>query len=277
MKTERGKKGSPKDLVCCYCGKGNWKSTYTYNLHLYGHGAVAPKYQCEICSKSYFRNDQYKIHLDRHLQQQKRHYCDYCGRGFIDKRTLIRHLRIHDDNPTFPDRKNHECVYCKVGYAEARQLFYHIQKNHLAKPNHLKKDVNDTWVEAVQNTPNCVEITKIKNNVLSIKKIDIKHSKDDMYQEIQARLFAQKETQFRKVKCDYCNKEMLKKSILNHIRERHLKLKKFVCKTCKIAFSRHYMLMNHICGVTGCGKRGKKGKTQTDRQTKADKSVKTHF
>lgn len=114
-------------------------------------------------------------------------------------------------------------------------------------------------MERVTETQTYVQMTKINNNVVSIKKIATMKKDDDSKMKITDRnkkfkeyissVFAQSDkSHYSKAICDYCKKEMLKKSLLSHIRERHLKLRKFHCPECKKSFNRHYQLVGHVCG-----------------------------
>lgn len=193
------------------------------------------------------------------ITNKKAYVCDHCDRNFAVKRNLALHLKVHDDYETY----KYKCIACGVKYCEERLLKYHIRKTHY----NLKEDcpgtrkaVNETWVERVQESQTFVQMTKLNNNVVSIKKIAtiIKDDVDttisvtdekEKFKEYITSVFAQKDkSQYSKAICDYCQKEMLKKSLLSHIRERHLKLRKFHCIECKKSFNRHYQLVGHICG-----------------------------
>lgn len=192
------------------------------------------------------------------MKTQKLFYCDYCGRGFVDKRNLIMHLHIHDDLPRHSDTR-YRCAACDANYCEERLLKYHIRKEHLnlnaSEPTHVTKKLNETWIEKVKDTRSYVEITKVKPNTLIIKKTKIRSMKDvksidgrSMVQQYIASVFAMKDNYYSKAICDYCGKAMLKKSIVTHIRERHLKLRRFHCDVCNRTFVRHYQLCLHNCG-----------------------------
>lgn len=53
--------------------------------------------------------------------------------------------------------------------------------------------------------------------------------------------------QYSKAICDYCEKEMVKKSLKCHIRERHMNIRKFSCDKCFKTFKRHYQKYDHKC------------------------------
>lgn len=253
-------KSTPKPKSQCHiCHKMILGGSYNMKSHLYQHKLIAPRFQCTVCSKQYYRRDVFQKHLGTHTGNQKTHICDYCGREFVDKRNLVNHLKIHDVGVS--DSKYYSCMACDASYCEERLLKYHIRKEHFnLQQKDLdvdKKMLNETWVERVLETEVCVQMTKVNNNVITIKKcgslklenqeedkIDDNHFKQYMHS-----VFASKDkSQYSKAVCDYCNKEMLKKSLQSHIRERHLKLRRFKCETCLRSFKRHYQLADHICG-----------------------------
>jgi hypothetical protein len=49
--------------------------------------------------------------------------CDACGKSFVDKRSLMRHAKIHATNKPFP------CLHCDKGYVDANSLRKHM-RNH---------------------------------------------------------------------------------------------------------------------------------------------------
>lgn len=267
----------------CKICKKTFATTYKLKSHLFYHKAIAGRFKCSFCLKEFYRKDEYNRHLAAHKNEQKLHICDHCGRGFVDKRNLINHLYIHDD--LHIPSKRYNCIVCDVSYCEERLLKYHIRKHHMNLDNnapiYTHKNLNDSWVETAMDSECCVQITKVKNNMLSIKKCKIKIKKEgkdktdwkmfteinkseikkfktkqtekvkadrNAFQNYLASVFALKDNLYSKAVCDYCNKEMLKKSLIVHIRERHLKLRRFHCYVCNKSFNRHYHLSDHICG-----------------------------
>lgn len=248
---------SKKKNECKICNKVIIGSSFKFKAHLYMHRAVEPRFQCDYCSNEYFRKDVYERHLKAHTGGKKIFICDYCDRGFVEKRNLRLHLKVHDEFFTEQEIQ-YKCIACGVSFCEERLLKYHIRKKHFnfqdSAPTYIKKQLNETWVERVLETEVCVEMTKVNSNTINIKKsskaIKVKKNPETTrFKEYMSSVIAsQDKSQYSKAVCDYCKKEMLKKSLLPHIRERHLRLKKFSCEACKQAFSRHYLLVNHICG-----------------------------
>lgn len=261
---------SPKKLEnqCPVCNKTVLGGSYNMKSHLYQHNLTKPRFSCRYCCKEYFRRDVFKKHLQVHDGIRKTHYCDHCGRDFVDKRNLVSHLKIHDDLPV--TRKGFSCKACGARYCEERLLKYHIRKEHFnlqSSRSLIDKKPNEIWVERVKESQVCVEMTKVNDNVISIKKFgtikmedrQAKSKEFSHFKEYMHSVFACTDnSQYSKAICDYCNKEMLKKSLQSHIRERHLKLKRFKCDICSRSFSRHYQLVDHVCGQFGRRRRAKK-------------------
>lgn len=195
------------------------------------------------------------------IKNKKTYVCDHCDRCFSEKRNLVIHLKIHDDHQAF----QYKCLACGMTYCEERLLKYHIRKTHYnlqpTESVHITKELNETWVERVNKSEVCVQMTKVNNNLLSIKKFGvIKNEHDEKpdvrnvtekqrFKEYISSIFAHKDkSQYSKATCDYCKKEMLKKSLLSHIRERHLKIRRFKCESCNCTFKRHYQMVDHVCG-----------------------------
>ncbi|CAH0404033.1 unnamed protein product [Chilo suppressalis] len=259
----------PTKNLCHICNKHISGGSYFLKAHLFQHKVVKPRFDCPFCSKQYFRRDVYKKHLEIHTGRTKVYVCDYCDRGFVDKRNLITHLNVHED-VNYVTRQRYDCRACGAQYCEERLLKYHIRKEHFNLQQKEKlsdtKHLNETWVEKVLESNVCVQMTKINNNVITIKKCstikeengESKMDKDSQFASYINSVFGNNDkSQYSKAICDYCNKQMLKKSLLNHIRERHLNIRKFKCVECNRSFNRQYQLTDHSCGKIR--RRGLKG------------------
>lgn len=241
-----------KQNLCPICNKVIIGPAYKFNCHLYKHRAIAARYACPHCSKQFYRNDLFKHHISKHTGEYKNLFlCDYCNRTFVDKRNLLKHYKVHDDSfSEHPKVKTYSCHACEITYTEERCLKHHLKRIHsnseVKEPKYVKKPVNDTWVERVLETKVCVQMTKLDDNVIAIKKCDDKIASNlNTYFEKSREINM---SQYSKAICDYCNKEMLKKSLRLHIKERHMTAGTFKCRVCKNSYSRHYQLVNHICG-----------------------------
>lgn len=246
-----------KRNFCKHCNKVVIGSSYKFKSHLFKHNAVKARFKCEFCSKEYFRYDIYSRHVKSHSGQQnkKQFVCDYCERGFLNKYNLIAHLKnVHDD--PIKSKVKFPCQPCGISFCEKRILDKHIRKLHFntelnSEPSHFSKLVNEKWVEKAVHADACVEMTKLNNNVITIKKCNKVENMTEIKAEIKTEKYVygnQFTDQYSKAICDYCKKEMIKKSLKCHIRERHLNVRNYACSNCSKTFKRHYQIFDHKCG-----------------------------
>ncbi|XP_052746017.1 zinc finger imprinted 3 [Bicyclus anynana] len=224
-----------KQNYCKYCKKTVIGNAYKFKRHLFKHDAVKARYNCDICLKKFFRSDAFKIHMNHHngVAPQKMYTCDHCERTFVIKNNLISHLkRIHDENID-SELGKFVCDVCKLSFCEQRTLTRHIIKMHFNNkskdPLHIRKSINETWVEKVNNKNALVSMTKVNTNVIIIKqlKVDVKVLDETNIVECKT----DSNDQYSKAVCDYCKKEMVKKSLRTHIKEVHMDIRKFNCKS----------------------------------------------
>ncbi|CAH2083415.1 unnamed protein product [Euphydryas editha] len=244
---------------CEHCNKIVIGSSYKFKSHLFRHNAIKSRFKCKYCSKEYFRRDTYTRHIKSHSgakeADNKQFVCDHCDRGFVNKFNLIVHLKkVHDDSIN-PDYVGFTCKACSTVFCEKRVLNNHVRKYHFNieitdEPSHFNKHLNESWIEKVASTDTCVKMTKINNNVIAIKKLTKTENLPEIKKvSIKKSLYgSQFRDQYSKAICDYCKKEMIKKSLRSHIRERHLNLRKYSCSECSRTFKRHYQFIDHKCG-----------------------------
>lgn len=250
------KRNRRRKFVCPFCKIVMFGNEDSFKYHLFKHKPKKSHFKCEFCTQTFIQSDQYKKHLAEHqnVLYSKFLTCDECGKKYIGKRNLINHLATH--NLCTPVR--FVCNACGCDYCEERLLKKHIRKHHLnlqnKAPNVCRKNINDTWIERVNNSDIYVQMTKIHDSILQIRRLDIKLKdletnarEEEGYFEFMSSVSDMDYEPDKKGICQYCNKVMLKKSLRLHIRERHLGIRKFVCETCKYGFHRHYQFLKHIC------------------------------
>lgn len=54
-----------------------------------------PKYNCDLCGKSYIRSWSYYGHMREHASGEKQHKCEVCGKVFNYASNLRQHMLIH--------------------------------------------------------------------------------------------------------------------------------------------------------------------------------------
>ena len=76
---------------CDNCGKGFNDGT-NFKLHVRTHQGL--KYNCKLCSKSYYSKHRYEHHQAVHTGQYI-FVCAVCGEGFNEKRLFDQHSEFH--------------------------------------------------------------------------------------------------------------------------------------------------------------------------------------
>ncbi|CAK1592288.1 unnamed protein product [Parnassius mnemosyne] len=266
IRKQLGKKLNRNKYYCCTCERNIIGTSYKFKCHIYTHNKLSARFTCEFCLKQFYRSDTYIRHLKVHESKmhqdtnvkcaQKIYICDVCSKSYMNKSNFIKHFRVHDS--TFrPPHSQFCCKVCGIEYCENRLLVRHIRKTHFnfqAKESlHEKKLPNETWVEKVIQSDAYVEMTKITDNVIAIKRCIQINSEHKIKENGNSKTTDNKALypevkHYSEVVCNYCQKTMLKKSLLNHIREKHLKVRKFKCDTCNYKFNRRYQWINHTCG-----------------------------
>lgn len=134
---------------------------------------------------------------------------------------------------SIPDKKaknyRHMCQACQINFFHQRDLKHHIREYHFNllsnAPYSDFKKVNQVWFEKVMNSKNIVEIKKVAQNILLMRKLDdntaMKVSSHDTevidLRDVYPTLYKYK------MKCDYCFKSYDKGYINKHINDVHLK------------------------------------------------------
>lgn len=203
-------------------------------------------YTCKRCSKPF----KIRACAIRHLvvhdvspQLEKIFICDFCGNTYKRKANIIMHLHKHQKI----GRVNHKfhCEFCDVFYCENRLLKLHIRKQHYENisKNITDKAINESWIEKIRNSNIYIQIRKINDNVITVQKCS-NFIKKSLQETDSNNIWSL----YREAVCNYCNKTMLKRSLMQHIKDRHMKKLQYQCKTCKVSYSRYYRFVNHVCG-----------------------------
>ena len=117
-----------RNVICQECGD-NFKSMRTLkNHHIRAHGAGEKQHTCEICGKSFFKNNELVSHSRIH-SGQKPYNCSFCGLAFRDRSCVRRHEDIIHKGVI-----RHQCHKCGKGYAEKCKYRLHVNKCKGGKP-----------------------------------------------------------------------------------------------------------------------------------------------
>ncbi|XP_058813342.1 zinc finger protein weckle-like [Topomyia yanbarensis] len=107
--------------ICQVCGK-ILSSSATFNVHMMTH-TQQKDIVCPICDKRFYVKQQLKIHIES-IHEKKDFVCSICGLKCRWRKSLRRHMLLHDDNPY-----KHKCTYCDKAFARPNQLRYHVMKH----------------------------------------------------------------------------------------------------------------------------------------------------
>lgn len=239
-------------LICC-------DKKFTKRSHLLDHIEWHDKstvHRCEICCKEYKNKVCLRAHNKMcHSDIYHECICSQCGKTCKNEITLKNHLKSHEIDST----KTFECYGCKKKFKNFHVLRIHLQKAH-GGPG-LDREII------------ChICSTQVKS----------KHFKQHL------KIHQDRE----KVKCDVCNRWLLKESMMIHMKKhndmgvncticgkflkfsaylpRHMKLThsndhKYKCNHCQKPFHKKTKMLEHIaakhtreilfrCRVEGCGR-----------------------
>ena len=76
---------------CEECKKG-YNHKGNYKIHMDKHAGV--RYRCNVCSKTFAKTQDRDNHMSIHTGVW-RLKCDTCGKGFNEKRVLLKHRESH--------------------------------------------------------------------------------------------------------------------------------------------------------------------------------------
>ena len=89
------------------------------------------KLKCEICEKSFSRND-VKRHMNIVHGEKKEIECNICNRVFGHKHALKLHIENHHQNRKI----NHKCILCGKSFYQPGALKSHIKTIHESQKNY---------------------------------------------------------------------------------------------------------------------------------------------
>lgn len=294
MKEIKGhiRKEHPKDSLiysCKHCPKKFWELSLL-RVHLRYHTMDFP-FTCDECGAKFQLKERMDVHVakyhDKNSPQytEKRFSCPLCPRIFMQEQGRQRHIRnFHDVRPDSLEMENaplpvssvYYCEQCEVSFETLEESQAHIADKHPAEEGE-EADVNPaTKVVKRCKCPDCGKLfrsrTAFRSHVLT------NHGSN------------------MPVVCDICGSGFLRKSQLNHHKERwHGEnsrnkgaLERYKCDHCERFFMRnqdrirHEQIIHHIevpekLPTVWEGRKGNFPCSKCDRKFPSMKTMRIHF
>ncbi|CAH2064514.1 unnamed protein product, partial [Iphiclides podalirius] len=257
---------------CQHCPKQFYRSD-EYNCHAITHSKERRAYICDTCGRSFLN----KANLIKHIQAHhaktpgskcKTYRCGVCQVKYCENRLLLWHIRrTHFNlggkqtshsakllNETWVERVLRSDVYVEMtkltpNVIAIRKLTQNVQEPPTATDEGSASKENRARIKSkVRDEPSTAK-EEGRDSKEGKDRIKCKvRDKDEVEDKGKKRAFFEDSTDYySKAVCNYCGKEMLKKSLVGHIRERHMKVKRFSCKKCGGHFNRRYQMVQHSC------------------------------
>lgn len=123
---DRHRIGKSQKQTCPHCNmqlsnKGILKS---HILNIHTDPALKKRWQCEECSKIFFKKSHYDSHMRTHLPEDQRPFrCEICGKTYIHNNVFKRHLMEHENFESILTK----CEVCHKGFKYANSLKVHMR------------------------------------------------------------------------------------------------------------------------------------------------------
>lgn len=286
-------------FVCQYCNS-EFSNQVLYDTHVKSCESIKRRFTCDICPASFDRSDNVLEHKKRRhgtdvfpcnicskqfVRESKRNEhmakvhskvkmknklnadCVVCQRKFDSKGELVRHMKSHGPNTTYP------CRICNTEYGTLRQFRAHNRKHngpfttcHICGKEMreilLKKHLL-THSDTIETCSTCgrsfenITLLKYHQKVhlesvpcLKCKKMVNpanlqRHWKRHLIQENPSLRRIEKKQP--NLKCEQCNYKTWNNTLLDcHMNRHHLKVKPYVCHICSKDFIGKHLLKKHI-------------------------------
>ncbi|CAC5403078.1 KRAB [Mytilus coruscus] len=213
------------------CNLCNRKFLNQENLltHERVHSGNTP-YQCGFCSKSYSTIKNLRIHQNRMHKNSKKHACDHCSQTFVSMVKLNQHRMIHFDEPADSDEllvdiksEQYICNICNKKFQHKGWLENHKK---LHEPALLLCNICDRFFKNISD----LKQHEVEDHVTHRNIPELSEGKHNE----------------QSYKCDICNKEFIRKPLLDAHLLQHKRQKPFGCNFCPGAFQFANELRMHL-------------------------------
>lgn len=220
-----------EDLRCAICAT-EFTNFKVLQEHMHVHFR---NFVCDICSSGFVTKRLLNIH--KRMHGIEKYECDLCDKTFsCDQRKKDHERRIH-----LGLNKKHKCPFCRERFGDYWARMNHLVEEHGAPPIVLKCQACD---RSFQNQRALSRHTK-KDHLLE-RKHKCTECEMRFFSTSSLKRHMTKHTGLRKYKCDVCLKSYGQKTTLRQHMRIHADDRRFACTQCGMAFVQKCTWRSHM-------------------------------